>query len=311
MSRSKGKTPAQEVTGGERRGEDDPGKIVAVPTPENNPPEQSGWRDRLPIHPAAEILPLMGEHELRELADDIKQHGLQEPVALYSVKNTKSYCLLDGRNRLDALELNGVELFRDGWSNKHFRRYVKQGLIVLADLDEAIAYVFSRNIRRRHLTQDQKRKLAGKLLELNPGQSDRQIGAAVRVDHKTVAKERRKKVARGEIPHVAKRADTKGRKQPSTRTIRVKVTHSTRQIAAPYHLSPVADPPKATNADYLSKAAADSAKALREFIYACGQYLPRMNDAHRQEAISRCATFANRVARSSETPQLQTPEAVQ
>ena len=34
--------------------------------------KRKSWRDVLPIHPAAELLPLMSSDELRELADDIK-----------------------------------------------------------------------------------------------------------------------------------------------------------------------------------------------------------------------------------------------
>jgi hypothetical protein len=41
------------------------------------------WREVLPIHPAAELFPLMGPEELRELGEDIKKHGLTAPVVLW------------------------------------------------------------------------------------------------------------------------------------------------------------------------------------------------------------------------------------
>jgi hypothetical protein len=41
------------------------------------------WRAMLPIHPAAELFPLIGKDELRELADDIAKHGLRERIELY------------------------------------------------------------------------------------------------------------------------------------------------------------------------------------------------------------------------------------
>jgi hypothetical protein len=66
--------------------------------------QPKGWRAVLPVHPAAELFPLMSAAELRELADDIKKHGLAEPVSLYDDRELGP-CLLDGRNRLDALEL--------------------------------------------------------------------------------------------------------------------------------------------------------------------------------------------------------------
>jgi hypothetical protein len=83
---------------------------------------------------------------------------------------------------------------------------------------DAIAYVVSRNIYRRHLTAEQKRELIANLLKATPEKSDRQIAKTVKVDHKTVASVRAEKEGRGEIPHVAKRQDAKGRQQPARKT---------------------------------------------------------------------------------------------
>ena len=41
----------------------------------------------------------------------------------------------------------------------------------------------------------------------------------MKADHKTVGKVRAEKEARGEIPHVEKRKDTKGRKQPAKKPV--------------------------------------------------------------------------------------------
>ena len=59
----------------------------------------------LPIatHPAAEMFPLLGDDELRELADDIAAHGLREPIVV------QGGTLIDGRNRLRACVMAGVE----------------------------------------------------------------------------------------------------------------------------------------------------------------------------------------------------------
>ncbi len=64
-----------------------------------NKTRPSTWRDDLPVHPAAELFPLMGEAELRELADDVEKHGLQEKPDIYRDENGKEF-LLDGRNRV-------------------------------------------------------------------------------------------------------------------------------------------------------------------------------------------------------------------
>ena len=36
-----------------------------------------------PIHPAAERLPMMGEAEIKELAKDIEDNGLVEPIIIW------------------------------------------------------------------------------------------------------------------------------------------------------------------------------------------------------------------------------------
>jgi hypothetical protein len=69
------------------------------------------WRDVLPVHPAAELLPPPPAEELRELGEDIKRHGQRIPV---SIQNGK---LLDGRTRLDAMELAGLPVVQDGALN--------------------------------------------------------------------------------------------------------------------------------------------------------------------------------------------------
>jgi ParB-like chromosome segregation protein Spo0J len=67
------------------------------------------WRDILPVHPAAEALPLLPPEALQELADDIKLNGLLEPPLLWHDVETDETFLLDGRNRLDAMELAGID----------------------------------------------------------------------------------------------------------------------------------------------------------------------------------------------------------
>lgn len=61
------------------------------------------WRDVLKIHPAAELFPLMSEAELRELAADIKEHGLQHPVVL-TYDNDYNPIVLDGA--IDSMRLS-------------------------------------------------------------------------------------------------------------------------------------------------------------------------------------------------------------
>jgi hypothetical protein len=45
------------------------------------------WRHVLPVHPAAELFPMMLELELKELGEDIKNNKLKSPIAIYTSKN--------------------------------------------------------------------------------------------------------------------------------------------------------------------------------------------------------------------------------
>lgn len=195
------------------------------------------WRSHLRIHPAADLFPLMSESELKELAADIRENGLQEPVILGGLHQP---FLIDGRNRLDALASLGWLSPPRGREHREWKDdyafFVKTRPFQISDdaiknsrIDRAYlalryhdvgedrvhSLVMSLNVHRRHLTAEQKRELIAKVLKLNPEISDRQIGDSVNADHKTVGAVRSDLEGRGEIPHVKERKDSKGRKQPS------------------------------------------------------------------------------------------------
>jgi hypothetical protein len=149
------------------------------------------------FHPIANLFPLMEGGEFAALVEDIRRHGLRELIVLYEGM------VLDGRNRDRACRQAGIE-----------PRYRVE---VFSSHAEATTFVISANIHRRHLTIEQRRNLIGKLLKTHPEQSDRQIAETAKTDHKTVAAVRRQAEGRGEIPHVKKRTDRKGRKQPAAK----------------------------------------------------------------------------------------------
>jgi hypothetical protein len=191
----------------------------------------------LPIHPAAELFPLMSPDELRATAEDIRENGLQTPISVERKRDGKtgewSYRLLDGRNRLDAIELAGFNTIAASRSRgrANARREGTEcgldprlGLSDLPDLPAAInyilpddpyAFVASANIHRRHLTAEQKRDLIATLLKTQPEKSDRQIAKAVKASPTFVGKVRAEKEAAGDVSTVDTRIDTRGRKQPA------------------------------------------------------------------------------------------------
>ena len=48
-----------------------------------NSPDQSGWRSRLAVHPAAKRFERMSESDLIELSTDIQLHGLRNKVDVF------------------------------------------------------------------------------------------------------------------------------------------------------------------------------------------------------------------------------------
>jgi hypothetical protein len=179
-----------------------------------------GWRDHIKVHPAADLFPLMSEPELRELGEDIKANGLRASIVLFKGK------LLDGRNRLNAMELVGIRfgvMHDDATRNKPI--YVHDcdasgifdslaGVIDHFDGDP-YAFVLSANLHRRHLTGEQKRDLIAKVLKAKPGESNRKIAKQTKVDHKTVAAVRDDLESVGEIPHLEKTVGADGKQYKS------------------------------------------------------------------------------------------------
>src|SRR5215471_1222259 len=163
------------------------------------------WRNspNIAIHPAAEIFPLLPEGELADLARDIKTNRLREKVAVIIKGNRQ--LVIDGRNRLDALERAGFCIVDEHGRllKSVYLDLTKGDDLDLVDPARVEAFIISKNIHRRHLTVEQKRTLADRLLKVDPTKSDRAIAEQVKLDHKTVAAVRAEGEASGEIPHIA------------------------------------------------------------------------------------------------------------
>ena len=83
-------------------------------------------------HPICLLIPSADEDELQDLTDDIRAHGLIDPIVLFEGM------ILDGRNRAAACERAGVA-----------PRYVH----FEGGREDALIFVVSHNIKRRHLTK--------------------------------------------------------------------------------------------------------------------------------------------------------------
>jgi ParB-like nuclease domain len=151
-------------------------------------PGGAGPPKRIPFHPLSNTFPMMPKEKQAELAADIKENGQHQPITLYEDQ------ILDGRNRFEACLLAGVAPVTEEYTG-----------------DDPLGFVISANVHRRHLTQAQKQEIVAKLLAEHPKLSDRAIGKLAYVDHKTVGAKRAAMEACGELPHLARRADSRGR----------------------------------------------------------------------------------------------------
>jgi hypothetical protein len=193
---------------------------------ENLKQEKTSWRSALAIHPAAELLPSVSPDELRALGEDIIKNGLTSPIALWRASPDGQAVLLDGRNRLDAIELvtgKPVEIDASGLMAGDFLATDKVVVLDGRSVDPW-AYVISANIHRRHLSAEQRQNLLIQAIARAPEKSDRQIAKEIGVDHKTIASARVKGETTGEISPVEKRIgkDGKVRKQPANKVKKAK-----------------------------------------------------------------------------------------
>jgi hypothetical protein len=191
------------------------------------------WRDHLAVHPAADLFPKLNDGDLVALGEDIKRNGLSSPVAIQIKKNGEAV-LLDGRNRLDAMERIGLRVrLEKGKGNTGAWKLLaeeqldgkwvgtslapKMGITVVVITTDPIEYITSANVHRRHLMPGEKRDVVAALLKERPERSNLQTAKIAGVDDKTVASVRRDLEGRSELPNVAKTVDTMGRRQPTSK----------------------------------------------------------------------------------------------
>lgn len=104
-----------------------------------------------PLHPAAEIFPVMDEAAFAALVADIAAQGQREPILILDGQ------VIDGRHRLRACEQLGLEpLVRE----------------VSADDGDPFGLVVSLNLHRRHLSEGQRAIIAARLATLPHGRPD-------------------------------------------------------------------------------------------------------------------------------------------
>lgn len=169
--------------------------------------ERKSWRDVFKIHPLADDYPLMPEAELRALGESIIAIGLKHPIAIREYLDPESeitWEVLDGRNRLDAMELVGQRVMKPHKIGDFTTYNLSVAHEVVAPTIDVKAFIEAENDHRRHYTAEQKRERMAALLKANPERGDRATARIVGVDHKTVGAVRAELVENGEIPHLVR-----------------------------------------------------------------------------------------------------------
>lgn len=101
-------------------------------------------KKEIEFHPICECFPLMSEEKLEELAENIKENGLLNPIVTFEEK------ILDGRNRYLACLKVGVE-----------HRFIRlEDILDKLEIQDLVnfleKYAVAMNIKRRQLTSAQK-----------------------------------------------------------------------------------------------------------------------------------------------------------
>jgi hypothetical protein len=163
---------------------------VHVTTP---PVPVHGWRKTLPIHPAADLFPLLPPDELLELGEDIAKNGLREAPSVWLDPESGDPYLIDGRNRLDAMEALGLQFLHFTPLPARFEvRLPAAGQHAYIGLDtdpghDPAVIVIAANIHRRHLTPAERANLALQAIEAagsfvgHPAKLGRPQGLAAKV----------------------------------------------------------------------------------------------------------------------------------
>lgn len=144
-----------------------------------------------PIHPAAELFPMMSETEFQEMKEDIRLHGQSDDILMWNGQ------LLDGRNRLRACTELGIE---PSW-------------IELELSLDPVVWVLSHNLHRRHLTTSQRAMVADKLAILLFGDNQhKKEGASIDAPSQAEAAEKM---------HVSRKSVQRARKVRKTASKKV------------------------------------------------------------------------------------------
>jgi ParB-like chromosome segregation protein Spo0J len=98
-------------------------------------------------HELADLFPMMSDLEISDMSKDIKANGQRNPIVIHEGK------ILDGRNRYAACVMADIDPIEVPFKGK-----------------DALSYVLSTNLHRRHLSTSQRAMVAANIANLNLGE---------------------------------------------------------------------------------------------------------------------------------------------
>ena len=98
-------------------------------------------------HELADLFPMMSDSEISDMSKDIKANGQRNPIVIHEGK------ILDGRNRYAACVMADIDPIEVPFKGK-----------------DALSYVLSTNLHRRHLSTSQRAMVAANIANLNLGE---------------------------------------------------------------------------------------------------------------------------------------------
>ncbi|TGM06011.1 chromosome partitioning protein ParB [Leptospira barantonii] len=151
--------------------------------------------------------------DYNNLLNSVSREGIKDPLRGY-FDSKRIFQILGGANRLQAGLESGktdapIEIYEGGTWN------------------ERVEFCLDDNLNRRHFTTNQKRTLIELKLKLNPANSDREIASSISVDHKTVGSVRKQLISTGEIPQLANRIGSDGKRRSSGQNVKKPISNET------------------------------------------------------------------------------------
>lgn len=122
----------------------------------------------LEYHPLANLFPLIDGEAFDELVEDVRTNGVREPIILLDGR------ILDGRNRYRAGLEAGFFSASDEGGLPH-PQYMFDHFPAVCPGVDPLAWVVSKNLRRRHLTDDQRRMVAARIANLKGRPSEKSL----------------------------------------------------------------------------------------------------------------------------------------